>query len=123
MLAWVRTRPRKDTFLLVHLFDPHVPQDPPPPFRDHYRDRLYDGEIAYIDREIGRLLDGIRERFRTAKLQIVLLTDHGEGLGYITPASTRPVTSDSLAVWYFPPAERGRALGLPLAARTAERGA
>lgn len=81
VLEWVREQPRKNTFLLVHFFDPHVPRDPPPPFNDSYSDRPYDGEIAYVDAEIGRLLDGIRSRRSHSRIQIVFVSDHGEGLG------------------------------------------
>jgi hypothetical protein len=37
--------------------DPHIPYDPPAPFREKYRDRPYDGEIAYTDQQLGRLFD------------------------------------------------------------------
>jgi choline-sulfatase len=49
---------------------------------------LYDGELAFMDREIGRLLDGLDERNLRRNTLIVLLSDHGEefndhgGLGH-----------------------------------------
>lgn len=66
-------------FLWVHFYDPHASYSPPPPFRDTYRERLYDGEIAYMDREIGRLLQ--HPRLRGGDALVALAGDHGESLG------------------------------------------
>ena len=41
---------------------------------------LYDGEIAQVDEQVGRLLDGIPPEIRK-DLLIVLTSDHGESLG------------------------------------------
>lgn len=65
-------------FLWVHFYDPHASYSPPPPWRDDYRGRLYDGEIAYMDAQIGRLLRHPRLGGDTA---VVVLGDHGESLG------------------------------------------
>ena len=67
-------------FLWIHFYDPHAAYSPPPPFRDRYRERLYDGEIAYMDAQIGRLLDHPRLR-RNQDLVVSVLGDHGESLG------------------------------------------
>ncbi len=80
-LAWFEETMRGNTFLFVHLFDPHLPYDPPPPFDAEYRGRPYEGEIAYVDGEIGRLLEGLRRTARGAEIRLVFLADHGEGLG------------------------------------------
>lgn len=78
-LAWWKERHDQDVFLMVHLFDPHLPYDPPPPFRETY-ERFYDGEIAYVDREIGRLLEEIRKHGNSSDAVTILVADHGEGL-------------------------------------------
>jgi len=67
-------------FLWVHLYDPHAIYSPPAPFRDHYRENLYDGEIAYMDSEIAKLLmdPHILPESGTA---VALMADHGESLG------------------------------------------
>ena len=63
-------------FVWTHFFDPHRPYDPPEPFRSRFRERPYDGEIAFVDAEIGMLLDA------AGRGALVLVTaDHGEGLG------------------------------------------
>ncbi len=42
---------------------------------------LYDGEVAYADEEIGRLLDGLRERGVLERAIVVVFSDHGEEFG------------------------------------------
>jgi arylsulfatase len=42
---------------------------------------LYDGEVAYLDRQLGRLLDGIASRGLLDTTLVVLVADHGENLG------------------------------------------
>ena len=51
------TQSGKPFFLWTHVYDPHIPYDPPAPFREKYRDHPYDGEIAYTDQQLGRLFD------------------------------------------------------------------
>jgi len=80
-LQWVGAQPSEDTFLMVHLFDPHVPRDPPPPFNEAYAGRPYDGEVAYVDQQIGRLLAGVRAHWRPSEITTLFVADHGEGLG------------------------------------------
>mgnify|MGYP000730067494 CR=1 FL=1 len=49
-------------FLWVHYHDPHLPYVPPEPFKTRFADRPYDGEIAYTDEQLGRLVDELRRR-------------------------------------------------------------
>jgi arylsulfatase A-like enzyme/tetratricopeptide (TPR) repeat protein len=83
-LAWLHPSPEgrpRPFFLWLHLFDPHAPYAPPEPYLSRFRERPYDGEIAFADAEIGVLLDSI-QRARPADPVIVLATsDHGESLG------------------------------------------
>jgi arylsulfatase A-like enzyme/Flp pilus assembly protein TadD len=66
-------------FAWVHLYDPHAPYDPPSPFREKHAGALYDGEVAYADACVGRLLAAARRR--AENLVVVVLADHGESLG------------------------------------------
>lgn len=68
-------------FLWAHFFDPHFPYAPPEPFASRYPTDLYQGEIAYLDSEIGRLLDGLRERALLERTIVIVVADHGESLG------------------------------------------
>lgn len=80
-LAWLAARPPGRFFLWVHFFDPHTPYDPPEPYRSQYAGRLYDGEIAYTDAQLGRLLEALRQKGLAERTLIALLGDHGESLG------------------------------------------
>ena len=68
-------------FCWVHFFDPHVPYDPPSPFKEEFSERPYDGEIAYMDQYIGRILDKLKEKSIFDKTLIILAGDHGEAFG------------------------------------------
>src|SRR5439155_24989903 len=62
------------------LYDPHAPYNPPGEFRARSR-TPYDGEIAYADAQLGRLLESLRARGEIDRTLIVVAGDHGEGLG------------------------------------------
>jgi len=70
-------------FLWVHYYDPHYAYEPHPDVPSFGSDRvaLYDGELAYTDRHIGRLLDELRQKGLYDKTVIVVTGDHGEGFG------------------------------------------
>jgi arylsulfatase A-like enzyme/Tfp pilus assembly protein PilF len=80
-LAWLAHRPARPFFFWLHLYDPHSGYDPPEPFRSEYRDHLYDGEIAYADSQLGRLITWLKQNRLYDNTAIVLLSDHGESLG------------------------------------------
>lgn len=83
-------------FLFVHYFDPHepynlterleIPENPartPGPkghvFREHLLD--YDNEIAYADREMGRLIQHLRAKGALENTLVVFTADHGQSFG------------------------------------------
>ena len=68
-------------FVWVHLYDPHDPYDPPPPYNHEYAGRLYDGEIAYADHALAHFLAYLKKRGDYENSTIVIVGDHGEGLG------------------------------------------
>lgn len=70
-LRWMaRLQPDAPFFGWVHLYDPHTP----------YADG-YDAEISFVDSQVGRLLDGLRNRGVADQTLIVAIADHGESLG------------------------------------------
>ena len=80
-IGWLRQIPKAQRFFAwVHLYDPHAPRDPPPPYAGRSADP-YDGEIAYADAQVGRLLESLRALGREADTLVVLTADHGEGMG------------------------------------------
>jgi arylsulfatase A-like enzyme/predicted negative regulator of RcsB-dependent stress response len=74
-------RRRKPFFTFLHFFDPHQPQQPPAPYDVLFRNRLYDGEIAFVDEQLGRLFAFLKERGEWDDTLVVVTADHGEGLG------------------------------------------
>jgi arylsulfatase A-like enzyme len=97
----------RNLFLFAHYFDAHAPYEPPPPFDTLYDPRggeglpawsevlemcraggptevfertalQYAGEISYVDEQVGRLLDALRERGILDEALIVVTSDHGE---------------------------------------------
>ncbi len=76
-LDWLRRRGDGPFFLWVHYFDPHTPYAPPEPFRSALAGVPYDAEVAYVDQEVGRLLDALVG----AGAIVAVAGDHGEALG------------------------------------------
>jgi arylsulfatase A-like enzyme/tetratricopeptide (TPR) repeat protein len=68
-------------FLWVHLYDPHAPYDPPAEYRATAGGRPYDGEVAYADAQVGRIVDALRARALLDTTIVAIAGDHGEGLG------------------------------------------
>ncbi len=78
---WLESHTNERFFCWVHFYDPHDPYEPPEPFKTQYSDQPYDGEIAYTDVQIGKLLDKLDSLQLRKKTIIVITGDHGEGLG------------------------------------------
>lgn len=96
-------------FLVLNYFDAHGPYEPPQPFRRQFsatgnpggllrdltlRQRptltpaqlqgeidAYDGAIAYLDRQIERLLQDLEARHLKDNTLIIVTSDHGESFG------------------------------------------
>ncbi len=67
-------------FLWLHYFDAHGPHAPPFPYSAQFRDRPYDGEIAYIDQALGALIEGLKTAGRWDDAVVMIAGDHGEAL-------------------------------------------
>jgi arylsulfatase A-like enzyme/tetratricopeptide (TPR) repeat protein len=80
-IAWLETRGQAPWFLWVHYYDPHAPYEPPGDLRARFAHAPYDGEIAFVDREIDRLLQHLASARALARTIAVVTSDHGESLG------------------------------------------
>jgi len=80
-LDWVEKNWQKKFFLWMHLYDPHYPYNPPEPYKHEYAAQPYDGEIAFADEQVGRLVRYLKEKGIYQNTVIVLAGDHGESLG------------------------------------------
>jgi arylsulfatase A-like enzyme/tetratricopeptide (TPR) repeat protein len=78
-LAWAKgASPSKPFFLWIHYYDAHAPYDPPGDWKGAASERRYGGEIAYVDREVARLLAGLPKP--SAGTLVAVVGDHGEML-------------------------------------------
>jgi len=77
--SWFDRNYQEKFFMWVHFYDPHAPYTPPSPYKEKYSD-AYDGEVAYTDVYVGRLIEMLKEKNVYEKTLIVLTGDHGEGL-------------------------------------------
>jgi arylsulfatase A-like enzyme/tetratricopeptide (TPR) repeat protein len=93
-LAWLDQNAQgsagRPFFLWIHLYDPHAPYNPPAEFLsravaarpdDRPVTQRYDGEIAYADAQISRVLDVFHAKQLDARTLLIVTGDHGEGLG------------------------------------------
>ena len=81
---WFKTNGDRRFFSWIHFYDPHTPYEPPEPYKSEHSGRpwgLYDGEIAYVDTLIGKVLESLREKGILDKTIIIIAADHGESLG------------------------------------------
>jgi arylsulfatase A-like enzyme/Tfp pilus assembly protein PilF len=81
-IRWIPRVPAGERmFLWVHFYDAHTPYAPPAPYAARFAKAPYDGEIAYVDASIGRLLEALRTSGRLDNAVVTAIGDHGESLG------------------------------------------
>jgi arylsulfatase A-like enzyme/Flp pilus assembly protein TadD len=81
VLPWLEARKSDKFFVWVHLYDPHSPYQPPPPYDREYAGQPYLGEIAFADSQVGRLWDFVEQNGLADRTFVVFAGDHGESLG------------------------------------------
>ncbi|HEY8132978.1 MAG TPA: sulfatase-like hydrolase/transferase [Thermoanaerobaculia bacterium] len=67
---WISEHKSKPFFFFFHIYEPHTPYEP-----------TYDADVAAADAVIGRFLGYLRDEGIYDRAAIILLSDHGEGLG------------------------------------------
>lgn len=78
---WLETNKDKRFFCWAHFYDPHDPYEPPEPYKTEYANNPYDGEIAYLDQYVGKLLKKLEDLKLRDRTIVVITGDHGESLG------------------------------------------
>jgi arylsulfatase A-like enzyme len=78
---WLASASARPFFFFLHLYEPHTPYEPPEPFKSRYAASPYDGEIATADDIVGKFVAFLKSQGAYDRSVIVLLSDHGEGLG------------------------------------------
>ena len=79
-MPWLEAHASRPFFAWLHFYDAHSPYSPPEPFLSRFRERPYAGEIAYVDSQIGRVLQWLDTRRLADRTIVVVLGDHGESL-------------------------------------------
>lgn len=80
-LQWLEGNFQQPFLCWVHLYDPHAPYvEHPELFGDQFRGRAYDAEIAFVDRQVARLLEFLKMRRLSDRTLVIVVGDHGEGL-------------------------------------------
>jgi len=105
-LAWESRTGDRPFFAFLNYFDAHGPYRSPPAYRSRFvsdpavplvfhgklasrytpaqiarLEDAYDGAIAYVDREIGALIDSLRQRDVLRRTLVIITADHGEEFG------------------------------------------
>ena len=84
-IQWLKEQQQADDapfFCWLHFYDPHDPYNfHPQEFDAKFRERPYDAELAYVDRQIGRIIDELERLGELKNTVIVIAGDHGESLG------------------------------------------
>jgi arylsulfatase A-like enzyme len=75
---WLDSIGTSRAFLFLHVAEPHAPHTPPERFADL---PPYDGEVAHADEAVGRLMRYLKANQLYDRATIILVSDHGEGLG------------------------------------------
>lgn len=77
---WLESVKDQPFFFFFHIYEPHTPYTPPEPYASKYASK-YDGEIASSDQIVGELIGELKRLGVYDRALVVLLSDHGEGLG------------------------------------------
>lgn len=93
VIDWINLSYNKKFFLWAHFYDPHDPYQPPKEFdifeidnNSQEREEVllsiskYDGEIYYVDFQIGRIINYLNSENLLNKTIIIITSDHGQGL-------------------------------------------
>ena len=81
---WFDKNYHKKFFGWVHLYDPHTPYKPPKKYAEQFSDDpsgRYDGEVAYADDCVGKIIEKLKKKEILDKTVVVILGDHGEAFG------------------------------------------
>jgi len=79
-IPWLEKKKGERFFAWIHLYDPHTPYEPPPPYDGRYAGHPYLGEIAFADSQVGRVWQFLEANDLARSTFLVVAGDHGESL-------------------------------------------
>jgi arylsulfatase A-like enzyme/Tfp pilus assembly protein PilF len=80
-LPWIAESQGAPFFAWIHLYDAHAPHRPPEPFLSRYKGHPYNGEVAFADSQVARLIAQLQSMGAYERTVILVMGDHGESLG------------------------------------------
>jgi arylsulfatase A-like enzyme len=80
-MTWIGNVASHKFFAWLHFYDAHAPYQPAEPYQSLYATRPYDAQIAFMDAQVGRLVVFLRQHGVLERTVVVVIGDHGEGLG------------------------------------------
>lgn len=80
-LPWIEQAKGSPFFTWIHLYDAHTPYRPPEPFATRYKGHPYNGEIAFADSQVGRVIEKLKALGLYDRTVVMVMGDHGESLG------------------------------------------
>ncbi len=80
-LPWIEKAKGGPFFAWVHLYDAHTPYRAPEPFATRYKGHPYNGEIAFADSQVGRIVSKLKTLGLYDRTVVMVMGDHGESLG------------------------------------------
>ncbi|HJT16955.1 MAG TPA: tetratricopeptide repeat protein, partial [Thermoanaerobaculia bacterium] len=82
-IRWLKSgRPDgRPFFLWIHFFDPHADYTPPLDIASKFPGEKYEAEVAFADRELGRVIATLDQLGLRKNTLFVMTADHGESLG------------------------------------------
>jgi choline-sulfatase len=80
-LPWMDASKGQPFFAWIHLYDAHSPYRPPEPFATKYKGHPYNGEIAFTDSQVGRVIQKLESLGLYDRTVVMIMGDHGESLG------------------------------------------
>lgn len=79
-LPWLEQNAGNRFFAWLHFYDAHSPYTPPEPFKSRFPDHPYAGEIAFVDHQVGRVLQWLDSKGLADRTIVVVIGDHGESM-------------------------------------------
>lgn len=85
----IKSSRKENFFLFLHYWDTHTPYNCPRNFFEKKKGHMtseevllakYNGAVRYVDQQIGRLFDSLREEKLLEDTLIIITSDHGESL-------------------------------------------
>ena len=115
---WIQAQDEAPWFCWVHLYEPHYPYAPPPPYDARFASDPYAGEVAAVDEMLRPLLQPLLEAGASTRTLVLLTSDHGEALGDHGEAThgifAYEATLEVPLIAYYPPMLKARTISSPV---------